>query len=100
MIASRTLDDCKPLQVPVSSSAISYPCPIAHTVIETAKMNNLDPQDWLADALHRIPEHHDDSIDELLPGTASPTTPYPTPPVPARAGSPHAFKTPVESASD
>ena len=68
--------------VPDSSSAISYPCPIACTLIETARMNNLDPQDWLADVLHRIPEHHGNCIDELLPGTASPKTPNPTPPVP------------------
>ena len=71
--------------VPVSSSAISYPRPIAHPVIETAKMNNLDPQDWLADVLHRIPEHHGNCIDELLPGTASPKAPNPKAPVPARA---------------
>ena len=30
---------------------------IAYTLIETAKMNGLDPQAWLTDVLHQIPEH-------------------------------------------
>ena len=40
---------------------------IAYALIETAKLNGLDPQAWLADVLHRIPEHPSNRIDELLP---------------------------------
>ena len=40
---------------------------IACTLIETAKMNGLDPQAWLTEVLHRIPEHPSNRIDELLP---------------------------------
>ena len=45
---------------------------IAYTLIETAKLNGLDPQAWLADVLHRIPEHPSNRIDELLPGNCKP----------------------------
>ena len=30
---------------------------IAYTPIETAKLNSVDPQAWLADTLARIPDH-------------------------------------------
>ena len=40
---------------------------IAYTLIETAKLNGIDPQAWLADVLARIPEHKITRIDELLP---------------------------------
>ena len=30
---------------------------IAYTLIETAKLNGLDPQAWLAEVLPRIPDH-------------------------------------------
>ena len=40
---------------------------IAYTLIETAKLNGVDPQAWLADVLQRIPEHPSNRIDELLP---------------------------------
>lgn len=39
----------------------------AMTLIETAKMNGLDPQAWLADILDRIHDHKINRIDELLP---------------------------------
>jgi transposase len=38
-----------------------------YSLIVTAKMNNLDPQAWLADVLARIAEHPAHGIDELLP---------------------------------
>jgi transposase len=38
-----------------------------YSLIATAKMNNLDPQAWLADVLARIAEHPAHGIDELLP---------------------------------
>jgi transposase len=43
---------------------------IAYTLIETAKLNNLDPQAWLAETLARIPDHKINRIDELLPWNA------------------------------
>jgi transposase len=39
----------------------------AMTVIETAKLNGLDPQAYLADVLDRIHDHKINRIDELLP---------------------------------
>ncbi len=38
----------------------------ALTVIETAKMNGLDPQAYLADVLERIHDHKNNRLDELL----------------------------------
>jgi len=40
---------------------------IAYTLIETAKLNGIDPQAWLTDALDRIADHKINRIDELLP---------------------------------
>ncbi len=39
----------------------------AMTIIETAKMNGLDPQAYLADVLDRIHDHKIKRLDELLP---------------------------------
>ena len=38
-----------------------------YSLIVTAKMNNIDPQAWLADVLTRIAEHPASRLDELLP---------------------------------
>src|SRR5580700_10212872 len=38
-----------------------------YSVVVTAKMNDVDPQAWLADVLARIAEHPAHRIDELLP---------------------------------
>jgi transposase len=40
---------------------------IAYTLIETAKLNGVDPQVWLTDTLARIADHKITRIDELLP---------------------------------
>ena len=37
------------------------------TLIETAKLNNVDPQAWLADVLRRINDHPAASLSQLLP---------------------------------
>ena len=47
---------------------------IAYTLIETAKMNGLDPQAWLTEVLHRIPDHPSNRIDQLLPWNCKPDT--------------------------
>jgi transposase len=38
-----------------------------YTLIATAKLNDIDPQAWLADVLARLPDHPARHIDELLP---------------------------------
>jgi transposase len=38
-----------------------------YTLIETAKLNGIDPQAWLADVLARLPDHPAKRITELLP---------------------------------
>jgi transposase len=40
---------------------------IAYTLIETAKLNVVDPQAWLADTLARIPDYKITRVDDLLP---------------------------------
>lgn len=37
------------------------------TLIQTARLNDVDPQAWLADVFARIPAHPQSSIQELLP---------------------------------
>ncbi|MEH6834599.1 IS66 family transposase [Falsihalocynthiibacter arcticus] len=44
----------------------------AMTVIETAKLNGLDPQEYLADILDRIHDHKINRLDELLPWNWAP----------------------------
>jgi transposase len=43
------------------------------TLIMTAKLNDVDPQAWLADVLARIAEHPAHRLDELLPWNWRPT---------------------------
>ena len=68
-----------------------------YTLIETAKLNGIDPQAWLADVLARLPDHPARRLDQLLPwnwrtqnlvaeaagssdgGPRSLTTPWPSP---------------------
>ena len=38
-----------------------------YTLIETAKLNDVDPQAWFADVLARLPDHPAKRVDELLP---------------------------------
>jgi transposase len=40
-----------------------------YTLIETCKMNDVDPQAWLADVLARLPDHPASKVAELLPWT-------------------------------
>ena len=44
---------------------------IAYTLIETAKLNGVDPQAWLADTLARIPDYKINRVDDLLPWKAA-----------------------------
>jgi len=38
-----------------------------YTLIETAKLNDVDPLAWLADMLARLQDHPANRLDELLP---------------------------------
>jgi hypothetical protein len=40
---------------------------VMFTLIHTAKLNDVDPQAWLADVLARIADHNIHRLDELLP---------------------------------
>ena len=40
---------------------------IAYTLIETAKLNGVNPQAWLTDVLGRIADHKITRLDELMP---------------------------------
>ena len=46
-----------------------------YTLIATAKLNDIDPQAWLADVLARLPDHPAKRIDELLPWNWCPQNP-------------------------
>jgi len=48
---------------------------IAYTLIETAKLNGVDPQAWLTDVLARIADHKITRIDELLPSNVTAEVP-------------------------
>ena len=51
----------------VGSEAGGKAAAIAYTLIETAKINAVDPHAWLADTLARIPDYKITKIDDLLP---------------------------------
>lgn len=51
----------------VGSEAGGKAAAIAYTLIETAKLNAVDPNAWLADTLARIPDYKINKVDELLP---------------------------------
>ena len=51
----------------VGSQSGGQAAAIAYSLIETAKLNGVDPQAWLTDVLSRIADHKINRIDELLP---------------------------------
>jgi hypothetical protein len=61
----------------------------AMTIIETAKMNGLDPQAYLTDVIARINDHKINRIDDLLPWNwtplATPQSALPATPAPTQA---------------
>ena len=63
---------------------------VMYSLIVTAKMNDVDPQAWLADVLARIADHPAQKLDELLPWNWTPLkTAKPQPPEPR--GSPNGY---------
>jgi transposase len=55
----------------VGSEAGGKAAAIAYTLIETAKLNGVDPNAWLADALARIPDYKITKVDQLPPWRSS-----------------------------
>ena len=51
----------------LGSEAAGKAAAIAYTLIETAKLNTVDPNAWLADTLARIPDYKINKVDDLLP---------------------------------
>ena len=47
---------------------------VIYTLIQTAKLNDVDPQAWLADVLARIADHPASQLDQLLPWNWAPRT--------------------------
>jgi len=47
---------------------------ILYTLIQTARLNDVDPQAWLADVLARIADHPATQLDKLLPWNWLPST--------------------------
>ena len=40
---------------------------VIYTLVETARLNNVDPEAWLADVISRIADHPIKRVDEFLP---------------------------------
>lgn len=51
----------------VGSNAGGKAAAIAYTLVETAKLNGIDTQAWLADTLARLPDYKITKVDDLLP---------------------------------
>ncbi len=49
------------------SDAGGHRAAAVYTLVETCKMNDLDPQAWLTDVLGRLPDHPANKVDDLLP---------------------------------
>jgi len=55
------------------SDAGGHRAAAAYTLIETCKMNDVEPQSWLADILARLPDHPANKVADLLPWNWRPT---------------------------
>jgi transposase len=49
------------------SDAGGHRAAAVYTLVETCKMNDVDPQAWLADLLARLPDHPANKVADLLP---------------------------------
>jgi transposase len=52
--------------MPAPIAAVSA-LPSWYTLIQTAKLNDVDPQTWLADGLGRVNDQNIHNLDQLLP---------------------------------
>jgi len=55
------------INLPAASGGWLQRAAVMYTIIETAKLNGLDPKAHLADVVDRIADHRANRIDELLP---------------------------------
>lgn len=51
----------------VGSTAGGRAAAVAYTLIETANLNGVDPQTWLADTIARIPDYKITRVNDLMP---------------------------------
>ncbi len=51
----------------IGSEGAAKAAAIAYTLIETVKLNGVDPQAWLTDTIGRISDRKITRIDELMP---------------------------------
>jgi hypothetical protein len=58
---------CRALKSYRVSAAHDIFAAAVYTLIETCKMNEGDPQAWLADVLARLPDHPATKVADLLP---------------------------------
>ena len=56
-----------PENIAYGSDAGGHRAAAVYTLIETCKMNDVDPQAWLADVLARLPDHPANKVADLLP---------------------------------
>jgi IS66 C-terminal element len=52
---------------PCASDEGGHRAAITYKLIETARLNDVDPEAWLADVIARIVDHPISKLDELLP---------------------------------
>jgi len=50
-----------------TATCFVFAAAVMHTLIQTAKLNDVDPQAWPADAFAHIDEHNVRALDQLLP---------------------------------
>ena len=67
-----------------------------HTLIETAKLNGVDPQVWLTDVLGRISEHKITKLDELMPWRYAEASAQQGLPSRDRAAAPDGYRQPYQ----
>src|SRR5256886_15608553 len=48
---------------------------VMYTLIQTARLNDVDPQAWIADVLARLKDHNNRHVDPLLPWNCEATPP-------------------------
>jgi hypothetical protein len=70
------------------SDAGGHRAAAVYTLIETCKMNDVDPRAWLADILARLPDHPANKVADLLPWNWKANSPRP-PSLPKRSAADH-----------
>jgi hypothetical protein len=64
--------DCRKLSPRLSRNS-GQRAAAMYTLIQTCRLNNVDPHAWLADVIARMPDHPQTRIEELLPWNWIPT---------------------------